>query len=133
MPINDVLPNSRVLFVEDDRETCELLSHVLAGLDLTFVDSINLALPMVQNAQYDVYVLDNWLPDGSGIELCRTIRSLQPDAPVLITSAAAMERNIEEAKRAGATQYIVKPYDPFQLLEIIKDHIKWPVAQASNV
>ena len=133
MPITDVLPNKRVLFVEDDRETCDLLAHVLAELDLTFVDSIKLALTTVQNSHYDVYVLDNWLPDGSGIELCRTIRALLPDVPILITSAAAMERNIEEAKRAGASQYIVKPYDPFHLLEVIKEHLNGPAVQGSNV
>lgn len=133
MPISDVLPNNRVLFVEDDRETCDLLAHVLAGFDLTFVDNVKLALTMVQNSHYDVYVLDNWLPDGSGIELCRTIRAQMPDAPILITSAAAMERNIEEAKRAGASRYIVKPYDPFDLLEIIKEHLDRPEVQGSSV
>ena len=53
--------------------------------------------------------MDNWLPDGSGIGLCRLIREFDPDTPILFYSAASYARDIEEALRSGAQAYLVKP------------------------
>lgn len=123
----------RLLIVEDDSETCELLRHVLAGFDLTIVAHVRDALPTVRDTSFDIYLLDNWLPDGSGVELCKKIRELRPDSPILFTSAAAMQKNIDEAAAAGATRYIVKPYDPFHLRSVIKELLGMPDVQESNV
>lgn len=132
-PIIAKLPLKRLLIVEDDSETCELLRHVLSGFDLTFVAQVRDALPAVQNSHFHLYILDNWLPDGSGIELCKKIRELKPGSPILFTSAAAMQTNLDEAADAGATQYLVKPYDPFHLRYVVKELLEIPDVQASNV
>jgi two-component system chemotaxis response regulator CheY len=66
------------------------------------------------------------LPDGSGIDLCREIRLLKPDSPIIFTSGAAMRNSVDEAIEAGAASYIIKPYDPFDLLEIVKQLIDAP-------
>ncbi len=132
-PTSPELSLKRLLIVEDDAETCELLRHVLAGFDLTIVGHVRDALPTVRDTSFDIYLLDNWLPDGSGIELCKKIRELKPDSPILFTSAAAMQKNIDEAAAAGATQYLVKPYDPFHLRSIVKELLEIPEVQTLNV
>jgi DNA-binding response OmpR family regulator len=66
-------------------------------------------LRLVQQQDFDLYILDNRMPDKSGVELCRAIREFDPDTPVLFYSAAAHNRDIEEAIRAGAQDYLVKP------------------------
>ncbi|MDI1242029.1 MAG: response regulator [bacterium] len=115
------MEKKRFLIVEDDIESCKILNIVLAEYDLTVVHTLASAKPHYQARHFDVFMLDNWLPDGSGIDFCREIRSNLPDTPIIFTSGAAHNYNINEATDAGATHYLVKPYDPFQLQQIVKD------------
>jgi DNA-binding response OmpR family regulator len=115
------MEQKRFLIVEDDIESCKILNIVLADYDLTVVHTLASAQPYFQTRQFDIFMLDNWLPDGSGIDFCREIRSNHPDTPIIFTSAAAHSDNISEATTAGATRYLIKPYDPFELQEIVKD------------
>ena len=118
----------RFLIVEDDIESCKLLNIILADYELTVTHTLASAKPHYQSRHFDIFMLDNWLPDGSGIDFCREIRSSHPDTPIIFTSAAAMNENIAEATNAGATRYLVKPFDPFELQEIVKDLLQQPVA-----
>jgi DNA-binding response OmpR family regulator len=118
----------RFLIVEDDIESCTLLNIILAEYELTVTHTLASAKPHYQSRHFDIFMLDNWLPDGSGIDFCREIRSSHPDTPIIFTSAAAMNENIAEATNAGATRYLVKPFDPFELQEIVKDLLRTPVA-----
>ena len=107
--------------VEDDAESCELLRHVLADWDLTISDTVSGAVSHYLSGHFDLFMLDNWLPDGSGIELCREVRLRFPNAPIVFMSAAAQEHTIEEAIAAGADRYFVKPFDPYELKETVKE------------
>ncbi len=115
------MEQKRFLIVEDDIESCKILNIVLADYDLTVVHTLASAKPHYQTRRFDIFMLDNWLPDGSGIDFCREIRLSHPDTPIIFTSAAAHNDNIDEATDAGATHYLVKPYDPFELQQIVKD------------
>ncbi len=115
------MEQKRFLIVEDDIESCKILNIVLAEYDLTVVHTLASAKPHYHARHFDAFMLDNWLPDGSGIDFCREIRSSHPDTPIIFTSAAAHNENICEATDAGATHYLVKPYDPFELHEIVKE------------
>lgn len=118
------MEQKRFLIVEDDIESCKILNIVLADYHLTVVHTLASAKPHYQVRHFDIFMLDNWLPDGSGIDFCREIRSTHPDTPIIFTSAAARSDNIAEAAAAGATRYLVKPYDPFELQEVVKDLLK---------
>lgn len=111
----------RILCVEDDRDTCEVLGYLLPEYDITFAHSIEDSSPLVKTQQYDLYMLDNWLPDGSGIQLCELIRELHPDKPIVFTSAIGLKDDIQRAFAAGATRYLVKPVEPDKLIDIIKE------------
>lgn len=126
------MDQTRFLIVEDDMESCKILNIVLADYQLTIAHTIASATPHFQNQHFDIFMLDNWLPDGSGIEFCREIRSRHPEAPIIFTSAAAQSKSVQEATEAGATHYLIKPFDPFELKEIVKDLLsaKYPVASA---
>jgi len=120
------MEQKRVLIVEDDIESCKILNIVLADHQLTVAHTLASAKPHYQAQHFDIYMLDNWLPDGSGIDLCREIRTSQPDTPIIFTSAAAHTKSINEAVEAGATRYVVKPFDPFELQEIVKELLQEP-------
>ncbi|HQU94036.1 MAG TPA: response regulator [Pyrinomonadaceae bacterium] len=115
------MEQKRFLIVEDDIESCKILNIVLADYELSVAHTLASARSHFQSRHFDIYMLDNWLPDGSGIDFCREIRSTYPDTPVIFTSAAAHAENIDEAANAGSTRYLVKPFDPFELQEIVKE------------
>lgn len=114
----------RILCVEDDRDTCEVLGFLLPEYEITFAHFIRDASPIVQSQQHDLYMLDNWLPDGSGIQLCELIRKHHPHKPIIFTSAIGQKKDIDQAAAAGATRYLVKPIDPDELIETVKELVR---------
>ncbi|MBP9211791.1 MAG: response regulator [Bacteroidetes bacterium] len=64
--------------------------------------------------------LDNMLPRLSGMEVLKEIRGMQPDAVVVIVSAVSSMDAVQEAKNKGASYYLVKPYMPAKIIEIIQ-------------
>ena len=79
------------------------------------------ALRLSQNERFDLYLLDSWLPDGTGIELCQHIRSFDPATPILFLSADALPQTQADAFRAGAQAYLTKPVDP----DVLKEMVRW--------
>lgn len=110
-----------ILCIEDDLDTCEFLAILLNEFRFEFAHTLDEALPKLECEKHDLYILDNWLPDGSGIDLCRTIRQLFPVVPILFTSGSTNRSEIAEALDAGADRYLVKPCEPDALKEIVKD------------
>ena len=103
-----------------------MLRHVLTDWDLTVSHTIAGAVSNYLERHFDLFMLDNWLPDGSGIELCRELRSRYPDTPIVFMSAAAHEHTIEQATAAGADHYFVKPFDPYAIKGIVKELLETP-------
>src|SRR5262245_28218512 len=99
----------RILLVEDHEDAWEIVAITLTECKLTFARNFDGGLRLARQGYFDLYILNNWLPDGSGIGLCRAIREFDPHTPILFYSAAAYERDIQEALRSGAQAYLVKP------------------------
>jgi DNA-binding response OmpR family regulator len=74
----------------------------------TFVDGLAKGLA----EKFDAILLDSRLPDGSGLELCRQIRTVNQQTPIIFYSADAYPNQIEEAMQAGATLYLKQPLAP---------------------
>lgn len=111
----------RVLCVEDDRDTCDVLQFVMTDYEFCSVHTIADAEHLIAQAAFDIYILDNWLPDGSGVELCEKIRRLGSTAPIIFTSAVGQRQDIDIALTAGADRYLVKPYEPETLVQTVKE------------
>ena len=106
-------PNPRrILCVDDDEDTCLMLSRFLTGQGYQIETGSNAAecLELARRESFDLFVLDSWLPDKSGAELCREIREFDPRTPIIFYSAAAFESDIKAGLAAGADDYITKPY-----------------------
>jgi CheY-like chemotaxis protein len=99
----------RVLLVEDYEDEWEMMELKLQEYKLTFARDSDEGLRLACQWHFDLYILDNWLPDRSGVWLCRAIREFDPYTPILFYSAAAYDRDIKEALQAGAQAYLVKP------------------------
>jgi OmpR-family two-component system manganese-sensing response regulator len=74
----------------------------------------------IKDDNFDLYILDNWLPGASGVELCLEIREHDLTTPIMFYSGAGYETDREQALNAGAQAYLVKPSDIASLLEIAR-------------
>jgi len=121
---------ARVLCVDDDEDSREMLCLLLRSsrIEAKAVATAAQALTSLQIERFDLYLLDAWLPDLDGFELCRRIRQLLPHAPILFFSGAAYETDKQRAIEAGANTYVIKP-DLSGLLESITQFI--PQAQSA--
>ena len=102
---------TRILYVEDDEDTRELVILVLAvkDCDVIATASHHEALRLAQTELFDLYLIDNWMPGVSGLGLCERFREFDQHTPILFYSGAAYETDIESALSRGAQGYLVKP------------------------
>jgi CheY-like chemotaxis protein len=104
-------PKCRVLCVDDHRDTSEMLQMLLAEEDYQVhtAATVEEACSMARKTQYDLYVLDKRLPDGTGLELCETLLKISPMAPCIFYTGDAYEIHRREAIAAGAAAFVAKP------------------------
>ena len=116
-------PKGRILCTEDDADTRELLVYVLnmAGYEVICTDSPHKALDMIRAGQYDLCLMDNWMPGLSGEDLCKKIREFDSKTPILFYSGAAYDSDKKRAMNSGAQGYLVKPVSEDKLLsEVVR-------------
>lgn len=101
----------RILIVDDHEDTPEMLKLLFSESDY-LVDSarnIEEAMQLAQTQEFDLYVLDKRLPDGTGIELCGKLARLTPGVPCIFYTGDTYEIHRQEAMAAGAHAYVLKP------------------------
>jgi CheY-like chemotaxis protein len=111
----------RILCVDDHDDTSEMLRLLLAGPDyeVTTARSMEEALELAGSHEFDLYVLDKRLPDGTGLELCQRLNKLTPGVPCIFYTGDAYEIHRLEAMRAGADAYVAKP-DIDALIKVVE-------------
>ena len=101
----------RVLCVDDHRDTSEMLQMLLSEEDYevrtaaTMEEACKLAL----DNEFDLYVLDKRLPDGTGVQLCEILQKIRPTIPCIFYTGDAYEIHRREAFEAGAAAFVAKP------------------------
>src|SRR6266487_1233028 len=110
MPSNP-LPLPRVLCVDDDEDSREMLTALLrfSRIEAKAAATAAQALALIQAERFDLYLLDAWLPDLDGFELCRRMRVFDAHTPILFYSGAAYEDDKKRGIEAGANAYVIKP------------------------
>jgi DNA-binding response OmpR family regulator len=103
-----------------------LLKH--AFIEAKAVGTAAQALSLIQAEHFDLYMLDGWLPEIDGFELCRRMRALDPHIPILFFSGAAYEADKRKGIEAGADDYVIKP-DISELVRSIKQFTSPDVLQ----
>ena len=113
--------NYRVLLVDDEKTMVKYLSRRLVkrGFDVCVAYSGMTALDELKKADFDVVLLDVLMPEMDGIETLKEIKKVKPETEVImLTGHASVEVGIEGMK-AGAFNYIMKPFDPNELVNEI--------------
>ena len=109
---------ARILVIEDDKNLRLTIDDVLtgAGQHVTAAVSAGDGWDRFSAAHFDLALLDIRLPDGSGVDLFSKIRSVDPNMPVILMTAFPDASAAVAAMKAGATDYLIKPFDLDELL-----------------
>src|SRR6266436_4970657 len=93
----------RILCTEDDADTRDLIALTLRGYNCEVVTAASSAesLHLAHTQHFDLYLLDNWLPSSSGIELCMELRRFDSKTPILFYSGAAYDKDKKQAEDSG--------------------------------
>ncbi len=78
----------RILCVDDNEDTCSMLCGLLGliGCEAATAATAAEALELIASGRFDLYLLDNWLPGGSGVEFCQKIRESDSTGQTSVTS-----------------------------------------------
>jgi DNA-binding response OmpR family regulator len=111
----------QVLLVEDHYDVRTTISSALdrSGFTVTGVGSHAAALHQVETREFDAYVLNRLCPDGIGLSLCRQLRGLYPQTPIVMYSTAALHITQEQRRLAGASAYLTEAGDILNPGEIL--------------
>jgi len=113
---------TRILVVEDEASIRRFitLNLEMAGYKVGEAESGEEALEMLTSFCPDVVVLDIMLPGMDGLEVCRYIRTHLPDSLIIMLTAKGQDTDKIMGLELGADDYMVKPFNPFELIARIK-------------
>jgi DNA-binding response OmpR family regulator len=113
----------KILICEDNPMAMKTLSVILEreGYEADTAEDGNIAIDLLMKNNYDLLVVDIHLPYRSGLELVKFVRSdLEKDTPAIILTAFSDHQMQHQAGELGISDYIVKPFNPGDLIAKIK-------------
>lgn len=116
----------RILLVEDDKAIVKNLVEILKreGYSVETAKGQQEALALFPDFTFDLCLLDISLSEGNGFALCRAIKDLSPDLPVIFLTASGDEYSVVAGFDMGADDYVKKPFRPMELLSRIKNVLR---------
>jgi len=110
----------RLLIVDDDLGSRESLRQTFSRLYQVFTsESAAAALALLSERRVDAVLLDVMMPEKDGVTLLRELQNLYPNLPCVMVSASAAVRPVVEAMRAGACDFVIKPFDVEEIRRIV--------------
>jgi two-component system, OmpR family, phosphate regulon response regulator PhoB len=114
----------RVLVVEDEPVIRELVKGLLSEFecDVSLASTGTEGLKLARTQEFDLILLDVVLPILDGVTVCRMIKAdaLSKTVPVYMLTAKTKKSDIDEALKAGANGYILKPFRGAELLDLVE-------------
>ena len=118
----------KILVAEDERDIRELIAFTLrfAGFDVELASNGEDAVKKAPQMQPDLILMDVRMPRMTGYQACDALKKLPEteDIPVVFLSAKGQESEIQEGLKAGAMDYILKPFAPDELTAQVKKILK---------
>ena len=99
-----------VLLVEDQQHLRDMLAILFEewGYEATMAGTATEGLRQALERRFDIMILDNWLPDLEGLDLCKQIREFDRHTPIIFYSASAMGNEDTTSLQAGANVFVLK-------------------------
>lgn len=114
---------ARILIVDDAAFMRMMIKDILSknGYDIVGeAENGHLALEKYKELKPDLVTMDITMPEMDGITAVKEIRSLDPDANIIMCSAMGQQPMVIDAIQAGARDFIVKPFQPDRVLEAVR-------------
>ncbi|HOC44873.1 MAG TPA: sigma-54 dependent transcriptional regulator [Thermoanaerobaculales bacterium] len=117
------MSEGRILVVDDEESIREFLTILLEkeGYDVATADSVAAGIERVAEGAFDLVMCDLKLPDGSGLEVLEEARRRRVDWPFIIITAHTTPQHALESLRAGAAEYLSKPFNVDDLKIILRN------------
>lgn len=117
---------TRLLVVDDDEHIRELVSVFLQNEGLSILEAVDGvdALSKLESEKIDMVIMDIMMPNMDGWELCREIRKLNNDLPILMLTAKGETAQKVKGFNLGTDDYLVKPFEPAELIVRVKSILK---------
>ncbi|NWF56196.1 MAG: sigma-54-dependent Fis family transcriptional regulator [Syntrophaceae bacterium] len=112
---------ARILIVDDDKGICMILSDLMKkeGFEALTVYDGEKALKTIQSESPDLLLVDMMLPGMDGMEVLKKVRELDQELPVVFITAHADSRGAVKAIKAGAHDYLSKPFDNNEVIRVV--------------
>ncbi len=122
-----------IMVVDDDQDLAEMLGIVLtgAGYEVDLVGRGDEVMPLFVAQNPDLILLDVMLPGLNGVEVCKLIRE-KSMVPIVMLSAKGDKQDVVAGLEAGADDYMVKPFDPSELVARMKVRLRRNAIEASS-
>lgn len=122
-----------IMVVDDDQDLAEMLGIVLtgAGYEVDLVSRGDEVMPLFTAQNPDLILLDVMLPGLNGVEVCKLIRE-KSMVPIVMLSAKGDKQDVVAGLEAGADDYMVKPFDPSELVARMKVRLRRSTAEVST-
>ncbi len=115
---------AKIMLADDELALRFLITETLAeeGYEVKEAEDGREAVRLLESEPFDVVILDYMMPELTGVEVCAWLRRTEGanrEKPVILLTAKAQQKDRDQALEAGATEYMVKPFSPLQLLELV--------------
>ncbi|MBS1598385.1 MAG: response regulator transcription factor [Bacteroidetes bacterium] len=122
-----------ILLIEDEARIAELIKRGLEeqGFSVTLAFDGLLGKKLATSNHYDIVITDIILPNLNGIDLCKEIRNVKPDIPIIMLTALGTTDDKVEGFDAGADDYLVKPFELRELHVRIRALLKRNISKTS--
>lgn len=111
---------ARVLIADDDEDFRGMLVRKLKkmGLEVTSVEDGNLAIEKLDDASFDLIIVDLYMPGKTGLDVIQYAQTIDPHTQAIMITGSASLENAVEALRARAFDYLTKPLESLAIFEI---------------
>jgi len=112
----------RILIVEDEEDMAEIIAYTLknGGFKCDVAQDISTMWDKLSSSHFNLVLLDIGLPDGSGMDALKTMKTKKIDVPVIILTARRADIDKILGLELGADDYVTKPFNQYELLARIK-------------
>lgn len=127
-------PVARIIVVDDDTAILELVTLLLSrrGYQVSTANDARTALSLIANSRPELVLLDYMMPDQDGLTTLRTIREQFHDTSVIMFSGQGSEEIVAELMKAGASEYLIKPFNNRTLLDRVDGVLRLREIEQAN-
>jgi signal transduction histidine kinase/CheY-like chemotaxis protein len=125
--VADSIPKGyeKILFVDDEEILAEMGQEILADLGYQVVSRTSsretLAVLRLDPTRFDLIITDQTMPEMTGVELAKEIRTIRPDMPIIICTGFSHMVNEESAREAGINAFVMKPLTKREIAKAIRE------------